>query len=337
MTPQDKFFDVVDKLPHVCALLDLDVTQVLVRAGLPSDFLTAGGSHVDSVGFYDLWEAMRALSVQPDLELILAKNYAHGPFAPPIFAFSCAETVGLGLVRLSKFKELLVPFRVALTLVADKTEVTFGAVPPAQRVPASIGLFEILYIVECARTFTATHIVPDLVRVPDPGAVSDEVRAFLGCPIAQATETTMVLSQQVTECRQITRSASLWDSLEPALISELRSRQPSAGLSERVARILEECLPAGATSAEDVASRLYLSKRSLQRHLKDEGTSFQAVLNTTRSTLAKQYLEHSSLSVPEISHLLGYQSTSSFFRNFHSWEGMAPGAFRGSIKARALP
>ena len=201
--------------------------------------------------------------------------------------------------------------------------------------PASIGLFEILYIVECARTFTATHIVPDLVRVPDPDEVSDEVRTFLGCRVSDGSETALVLSQEVTDCRQITRSASLWDSLEPALMNELRSRQP-VDLTDRVARILEECLPAGATSAEDVASRLYLSKRSLQRHLKDEGTSFQAVLNTTRSTLAKQYLEHSSLSVPEISHLLGYQSTSSFFRNFHSWEGMAPGAFRASLKTQSV-
>lgn len=332
MTPHGKLFDVADKVPQACLLLGVDVMRVLVRAGLPADFLDTDNTRVDSIRFFALWEALRAEYAKPDFEMVLAMNYAHGPFAPPIFAFSCADTVGLGLLRLSKFKELLVPFRLAIIPQGDTTEVRFGPLPPAGHVPASIGLFEILYIVECARTFTATHIVPDQVHLSDASVVSDEACAYLGCPVTVGADTVMVLSQEVTDCRQITRSASLWDSLEPALLSELQSRQTPSGLIERVTHILEECLPAGITSAGDVASRMYLSKRSLQRRLKEEGTTFQDVLNQTRSTLARQYLVHSTLSVPEISHMLGFQSVSSFFRNFQTWEDMAPGEYREAAK-----
>jgi AraC-like DNA-binding protein len=51
--------------------------------------------------------------------------------------------------------------------------------------------------------------------------------------------------------------------------------------------------------------------------------------------LADRYLKQTDLCVPEISHLLGFRDTSSFFRAFHSWTGTTPGAIRSDERRRA--
>ena len=55
-----------------------------------------------------------------------------------------------------------------------------------------------------------------------------------------------------------------------------------------------------------------------------EGTTFQRTLNATRQSLALHYLAESDLSAGEISFLLGYEDTRSFYRAFHAWTGQTP-------------
>ena len=102
----------------------------------------------------------------------------------------------------------------------------------------------------------------------------------------------------------------------------------TATMSGQIKRALVEVLPGGSTSVEDMARRLHVSKRSLQRRLSEEGTNFQELLNETRCEMSEHYLRDSKLSIPEISYLLGFRDTSSFFRAFHSWTGSTPGDFR---------
>ncbi|MCM1012326.1 helix-turn-helix transcriptional regulator [Brevibacterium sp. XM4083] len=78
------------------------------------------------------------------------------------------------------------------------------------------------------------------------------------------------------------------------------------------------------------------SPRTLQRQLKAEGTSFQAVLAETRENLARHYLVRNDLRTAEIAFLLGYTDTNSFYRAFKTWTGMTPeGARAGLIGAPA--
>lgn len=71
-------------------------------------------------------------------------------------------------------------------------------------------------------------------------------------------------------------------------------------------------------------SKLGLSTRTLQRRLKEEGTSFQRTLDEVRTELARHYLKNSSMSGAEISFLLGFEDPNSFFRAFQRWTGKTP-------------
>jgi AraC-like DNA-binding protein len=83
-------------------------------------------------------------------------------------------------------------------------------------------------------------------------------------------------------------------------------------------------LPAGTATMNAVARELAVSTRTLQRRLRDESTSFQAVLSETREALARHYLSSAGLTAAEIAFLLGYEDANSFYRAFHSWTGQTP-------------
>ena len=87
-------------------------------------------------------------------------------------------------------------------------------------------------------------------------------------------------------------------------------------------------LPAGELDQNAVARSLNISLRSMQRKLKEEGTSFRRLVDETRRQLAEQYLKDSTLVVSEIAYLLGFAEVSSFSRAFRRWTGHAPRAAR---------
>jgi AraC-like DNA-binding protein len=87
--------------------------------------------------------------------------------------------------------------------------------------------------------------------------------------------------------------------------------------------VLREALRTDEGHVEVVAKRLGLTARSLQRRLKDENTSFNAVREDVRQQLSRRYLEE-GLSIAEISFLLGFSEPSAFFRAFKRWTGLTP-------------
>jgi AraC-like DNA-binding protein len=96
---------------------------------------------------------------------------------------------------------------------------------------------------------------------------------------------------------------------------------------EVVLRIVER-LPDGPPNQQQIADDMNVSNRTLQRKLKDEGTSFMDLLQDTRLQLARKYLRQPSRSVVETAYLLGFSEPSTFSRAFKRWTGVAPAEFR---------
>ena len=94
---------------------------------------------------------------------------------------------------------------------------------------------------------------------------------------------------------------------EPELNKRLSMMETDDSYAARVRSALMELLPGGECSIEDVAKKLGYSKRSLQRKLQEENTSFQKQLNHTRELLAKYYVGSTDMRAEDIAYLLGYQ------------------------------
>lgn len=104
--------------------------------------------------------------------------------------------------------------------------------------------------------------------------------------------------------------------------------QVDESFSARVRSTLIEALPIGAVAIDDVAGRLGVSKRTLQRKLSEEGTSYQKQLNHVRELLAKRYLTTTSMRSNEIAFMLGCLELNSFLRAFNTWTGLSPSEYR---------
>lgn len=77
-----------------------------------------------------------------------------------------------------------------------------------------------------------------------------------------------------------------------------------------------------------VAEALYMSPRTLRRHLKQHQKSYQSILEEERKHYVRRALLRNS-SIKTLAEEMGYQDTSSFSRAFKQWFGVSPNHFRG--------
>jgi AraC-like DNA-binding protein len=89
-------------------------------------------------------------------------------------------------------------------------------------------------------------------------------------------------------------------------------------------------LPHGQGRLSEVATRLGVSVRTLERRLAAERVSFGDVLDDLRFELAKRYLQEPSLPISEIAWLLGYADPSAFTHSFRRWTGKPPKKMRAA-------
>jgi AraC-like DNA-binding protein len=96
----------------------------------------------------------------------------------------------------------------------------------------------------------------------------------------------------------------------------------------QVRQLIRENLSSGETGMEIISRKLGSSSRTLQRKLKEQGASYQKLLEETQSEMSKFYLQQPEIAICEISYLLGFSQSSAFHRAFRRWTGLTPKAFR---------
>jgi len=84
----------------------------------------------------------------------------------------------------------------------------------------------------------------------------------------------------------------------------------------------------------EIAASQHISSRTLIRRLKAGGTSYKAIVEDVRRTLASDYLLHSGMSVASIAFRLAYHDPSNFGRAFRTWFGMSPGRYRSQARTQ---
>jgi AraC-like DNA-binding protein len=84
----------------------------------------------------------------------------------------------------------------------------------------------------------------------------------------------------------------------------------------------------GETRLEQVADLFAIHRRTLNRRLRAQGTSFKALVDETRYDIARQLLRDTRLPTTEIAATLDYSECSAFVRAFRRWSGTSPSAWR---------
>ena len=116
--------------------------------------------------------------------------------------------------------------------------------------------------------------------------------------------------------------------LNDKVVTRRLARMDKDDIISRVRNVLVDQLPLGGISDDTVADALHMSVRTLHRKLTDVDSNFRALLVEMRRNLAESYIMDNSLTLTEISLLLGFSEPSSFSRAFKSWTGTAPSEAR---------
>tara|TARA_R110002096_G_scaffold364311_2_gene557418 strand:+ start:28033 stop:28413 length:381 start_codon:yes stop_codon:yes gene_type:complete len=111
----------------------------------------------------------------------------------------------------------------------------------------------------------------------------------------------------------------------------IRSLYNQDDIAGELKRKLADLMARGEANADAACRALKLSRRTLQRRLKAEKTSFQKVLQEVREVLAVNYLSDARLKSLEIAMLLGYSNISTFTTAFKSWYDIPPAEYRQKI------
>jgi AraC-like DNA-binding protein len=304
--------------------LDIQPANALRRAGLGDDLLHQPSVRLLPQEYYRLWNSIEEESGDPLFPIRLCEAIRSESFSPPLFAALCSPNLVVAAQRMAQYKTLIGPMRLDITEAADDTtiELTWleGVAPP----PASLAVMELLFCVALVRMGTREPIRPVKVTTTAPPSPSAPYQAFLGVTIDKGHRHCVTFSSSDALRPFLTSNEPMWAAFEPALRQRLADIDSQVTTTTRLRAALHEAIPSGLVSMEAVARKLAFSKRTLQRRIEAEGTSFQQVLNETREALAKHYLIKTSLPPTEISFLLGFDEPNSFYRAFRSWTGRTP-------------
>jgi AraC-like DNA-binding protein len=98
--------------------------------------------------------------------------------------------------------------------------------------------------------------------------------------------------------------------------------------SKSVSNMARSLLRGGEFAPPQVAKILGLHERTLQRRLREEGTSFEKIKDDARKEWAQSLLVQPAVSLTQIALMLGYADPSAFSRSCRRWFGEAPRTYR---------
>lgn len=170
------------------------------------------------------------------------------------------------------------------------------------------------------------------VSYPAP-AHADRYREHLGCPTYFDQER----CELVYDSAILSRKPQLAHNLTATLLQETCDRligqaMTFLGASGEVYRIMMST-PGIFPSMEAVASAMCMTSRTLRRRLIGEETSFVAIVDDVRCSLALEYLKATKMSVDDIASVLGFSDSAALRKALKRWTGKTLGELRGQQRS----
>ena len=318
---------------QVISDLGLDPQALFTKAGIDASLRLDISARVSAQQMDDLvWHARQ----QSDDDAFAFKLAAHlhpSYLGPLGYAWMTSSTLRKAFQRLSRhaalvYDELRVlredrdgEFRVAI----ESSET--GLHDPALREHDKMAIAVKLCRLAFGESFSPTRVC---FRYPATGSTAAYFN-FFRCDITfDARVTELVMPVEVADKQLPGFNPQLVHTFDELIIDYLRQRDLADIVGRTRGAIYEE-LPSGEVSLKKTAEMLNMSSRSLARKLEDEGKSFNGILTEVRRELAEKYIRDPSLTLTEITFLLGFSEASSFSRAYKGWTGSAPSTHRESL------
>ena len=327
---KNKKFKINSKWKLLLNDLNLDITYILHRAELPLDLLTRKDATLYPCEFFKLWKTIENNAKPTNVALYLGSKIPTESFSPAVLACICSTNLENALTRLSQYEVLISPIVLDIYKNSHKLQATMRCAEYTCEIPTSLILYKFVIITQIARIATRTDISPVKITLKGLPADLKDYRSFFSSPILSSEENTISFSTKDTIHPFLTEDRMMWQYFSKGLHANFTTEPQKTTIQNRVKQTLLETLPSGLYTIDNIAGKLSMSKRTLQRQLKTENICYQEILDTTRLDLSNHYLSATDISVKEIAYLIGYLDTNAFQRAYKKWTGITPYQFRNN-------
>eukprot|EP01037_Dinobryon_pediforme_P018082 gene18082-18321_t len=318
---------------EVARSLGLNPAALMRRVGLDPQALTNPDMRLNARAFGELLELSAAEAGCPTFGLRMAENRKASDFGPLSLVMTHQPTVRDVLATAVRYSALI---NDTLTLALEEADGTVVireevlAVSPIlarQAHELTVGVMVRIFQALIGERWRAVSV--HFIH-PAPADLSDHRRVFgdgvvFGCDF----------NGLVCDARDLDLANPAADPVLAAYARRFVDGMVAAtgpGTSRRddqsVRSAIAELLPAGRATLDQVAGRLGLGARTLQRRLADNGSDFRGLLEEVRAALARRFVENSDLPLTDVAQLLGYSQPAAFSRWFLARFGAPPSALR---------
>jgi AraC-like DNA-binding protein len=309
-----------------------DAAALCARFGVAPELLADPEARVPTQLTHRIWRELPDVLGAKDFGFDVARRaQAESAFGVLGHLLRSSQTVGEGLrtavryhrvfsdafdVRWSDTQELV---RLAVVFRAPNLE------PVRHGLEFTFGSILLLIRSTMGQPFTPRQLVFRHGRPDD----DSEARSVFGCsPVYGASQDEIAFARADLELPAKTADPYL-SRLFLARAVELHERLPDGSVfAASVRQVVADAMQRGDVGVDEVARRLHITPRTLQRRLRDEGTSHKEIVEAVRRELAKRYLDEGKFTLQQIAFVLGFSGQSSFHHAFVRWTGQSPGAYR---------
>ena len=307
--------------------MGISIEESLRRSELSKDLFDNKVPSMTVEEYIRFMDTLKELAIDSSAPIKVAQIENVETISPPIFAALCSKDVLTCMKRISMYKRLIGPLVFLVTENKDHITLELTFEKERYQLPEISVALELVFLVNCIRKATKKHIITQQIMTTYR-LDSEEYTEFFGIKPTVGPKHMLILSKKDALEPFVYQNDMMWDYFEPELKRRLSELEVEDSCGARVRSVLIELLPSAENSIEQVALKLGYSKRTLQRKLKEENTTFQQQLNHTRELLAKHYLKNSDMTNEDIAYLLGYQDSNSFIRAFQMWTGVTISEYR---------
>lgn len=172
---------------------------------------------------------------------------------------------------------------------------------------------------------TLQEAYPKEIHMSFPPIHKREMEELFNCPIqVDGKRNQMGFEKAVLDKKIVFADYELMLHLEKLACNRLGiHRQKQAQFSDQIKGLVYTLLDPAFPSLKTVSLQLGMSERNIQRKLKEEQTSFSALISEMKKSMAAEFLQQ-KLSIKETTYLLGYSEPSAFIHAFIGWYGISP-------------
>ena len=313
--------------------LGLDPQSLFTKAGIESSLRLDISTRISAKQMDDLvWHAQQ--QSKDDAFAFKLAAHLHPSYLGPLgYAWMTSATLRKAFQRLSRHAALVYD---ELRVLREERDGEFhviiesnesGLHDPALREHDKMAIAVQLCRLVYGDSFSPTRVCFRYPTATDGAAYYEFFRCELDF---EAKVTELVMPVEVADEDLPGFNPQLVHTFDELIIDYLRQRDLGDIVGRTRGAVFEE-LPSGEVSLEKTAAMLNMSARSLARKLEDKDKSFKSVLTEVRCELAEKYIRDRSLTLTEITFLLGFSEASSFSRAYRGWTGSSPSAHRESL------